>query len=60
MKTAKTYLEPEEVVDNKFYKTQRKKKHVDKCLHKFWVCRCSICGIVLGSESNLKFLKDNK
>lgn len=60
MKTPKIYLPVEEVVDTKFYKNQRRKSHSSKCVHKFWVCKCSICGKVLGSESNLDFLKDNK
>lgn len=60
MSKAQPYLDVEEVVDNKFYKAQKKKVKKEQCVHKFFTCRCAICNKVLGSESNLDFLKANK
>lgn len=45
------------VEDDEFYLSQKHKsdlKKQDKCEHRFFVCKCSICGKILGSEKNIK------
>lgn len=55
------YLDPEDVIDNEFYRAERlrqaekeKIKLQNNCEHKHFVVRCSHCNKVLGSERNYK------
>jgi hypothetical protein len=54
-------MQPEDayfqVNDNDFYASQKHKSLLKKqttCEHKFFVCRCSLCNKVLGSEKTIK------
>jgi len=55
------HLEPEDVIDNEFYRVERLKaderakiKLQNECEHIYFVCKCSKCNKVLGSEKHFK------
>lgn len=55
------HLEPEDVLDNEFYRTERlrqaekeKIRLQNECEHIYYVCRCSKCNKVLGGEKHFK------
>ncbi len=55
------YLDPEDVVDNEFYLAELHKSNLrkkPKCEHHYWVCKCSICGQILGSETKPDIILD--
>lgn len=48
------YIPPEEVEDSEFYIVQvhkSKLRNKPQCKHAFWVCKCSLCGEILGSDA---------
>lgn len=48
------YLPVEEVEDSEFYIVQvhkSKLRNKPRCKHAFWICKCSLCGEILGSET---------
>ena len=58
------YLDSEDVIDSEFYRVNRLKaeeksrlKLQHECEHKYFVCRCSLCNKVLGSEKTIKLCK---
>lgn len=55
------HLDAEDVIDNEFYRVKRLKaderakiKLQNECEHIYFVCRCSKCNKVLGSEKHFK------
>lgn len=55
------YIPPEEVEDNEAYQITLHKERLRKkpdCVHAYWVCRCSICGQILGSETKPDIILD--
>lgn len=55
------YLDPEDVIDNEFYRVERlrseekaKLKLQAECEHEYYTCKCSKCQKILGSEIHYK------